>query len=319
MEVVHLSPGTEPLPRGCVATIGAFDGVHVGHRQVIAQVRELAAARAVPSAVVTFDRHPASVVRPSSAPKLLTDLDQKLELLAGTGVDVVMVVHFDEERSHESAEDFVLTVLVELLRVRAVIVGSDFHFGYQRSGNVALLARLGTEAGFEVVGVTLLDRGGSPGGLAVSSTRIRHLLVEGDVAEAAGLLGRLHEVRGVVGGGDRRGRELGFPTANLTVPAEILVPADGVYAGWYQRPDGSRWPAAVSLGRRPTFYEQSEPSLLEAYLLDFRGDLYGEAGRVSFVARLRGQLRFSSADELTVQMGQDVEATRDILASAGSL
>jgi riboflavin kinase / FMN adenylyltransferase len=299
------------LLEGCVATIGAFDGVHLGHRQVIAQVRRLAAERGVPSAVVTFDRHPASVVRPESASGLLTDLDQKLELLAETGVDVVVVVHFDQERSHESAEDFVATVLVDLLHVRAVIVGADFHFGYQRAGNVALLEKLGTlGAGFDVIGVELY---GAAGGEVVSSTRIRGLLRDGDVIGAAQLLGRFHEVRGVVGHGDQRGRELGFPTANVTMPADIVMPADGVFAGWYLRPDGIRHPAALSLGRRPTFYEEADLSLLEAFLLDFDGDLYEEPARVVFLARLRGQLRFTSVAELVSQMGLDVALTRQML------
>jgi riboflavin kinase / FMN adenylyltransferase len=314
MQVVRYPRDTAPLAEGCVATIGAFDGVHLGHRHVIAQVRELAAARGVPSAVVTFDRHPASVVRPESAPGLLTDLDQKLELLAETGVDVVVVVQFDQERSHESAEDFVATVLVDLLRVRAVIVGADFHFGYQRAGNVALLEKLGMlGAGFEVVGVELYAEQGTSGGEAISSTKIRALLREGDVVGAAQLLGRWHEVRGVVGHGDQRGRELGFPTANVTMPSEIVMPADGVYAGWYLRPDGTRHPAALSLGRRPTFYEEADLSLLEAFLLDFDGDLYEEAARVAFVAPLRGQMRFASVDELIAQMGRDVARTREIL------
>jgi riboflavin kinase / FMN adenylyltransferase len=323
MQVVRYPGDTAPLVEGSLATIGAFDGVHLGHRLVIAQVRRMAEERGVPSAVVTFDRHPASVVRPESAPGLLTDLDQKLDLLAETGVDYTVVVHFDEERSHESAEDFVATVLVGLLRVKVVIVGSDFHFGYQRSGNVALLEKLGAagvalpgggRAGFEVAGVDLYDEVGHAGSVAaVSSTRIRGLLRDGDVVGAAGLLGRFHEVRGVVGHGDRRGRELGFPTANVSVPAEIVMPADGVYAGWYVRPDGMRRPAAVSLGRRPTFYEEADLSLLEAYLLDFSGDLYHEAARVSFVAPVREQTRFASVEELKEQMARDVARCRDLL------
>lgn len=323
MEVVRPSADAEPLAGGCVATIGAFDGVHLGHRRVIAQVRRLAAERGVPSAVVTFDRHPASVVRPESAPGLLTDLDQKLDLLAETGVDYTVVVHFDQERAHESAEDFVATVLVGFLRVRAVIVGADFHFGYKRAGNVALLEKLGAAEppvsrggmGFEVIGVDLYDEVGRAGAQAVSSTRIRQLLREGDVAGAAALLGRYHQVRGVVERGDRRGGALGFPTANITVPSDIVVPADGVYAGWYFRPDGVRRPAAISVGARPTFYEQADLSLLEAYLIDFDGDLYNEEARVSFVARLRAQERFESAEELATQMGRDVDATRRILGA----
>jgi riboflavin kinase / FMN adenylyltransferase len=326
MEVVRPSTDAEPLSVGCVATIGAFDGVHLGHRHVIAKVRGLAAERQVPSAVVTFDRHPASVVRPESAPGLLTDLDQKLDLLAETGVDYTVVIHFDHDRAHESAEDFVGTVLVEFLHVHAVIVGADFHFGYRRTGNVALLEKLGSAEppasrggrGFEVIGVDLYDEAGRAGVEAVSSTRIRQLLREGNVDGASRLLGRFHAVRGVVRPGDHRGAELGFPTANVAVPADIVVPADGVYAGWYQRPDGLRRQAALSVGGRPSFHNDTDPSLLEAHLLDFDGDLYGEEAGVSFVARLRDQRRYDSVGELIEQMRLDVEATRRILANGGS-
>ncbi len=214
-------------------------------------------------------------------------------------------------RAEESAEDFVREVLVGCLDTRAVVVGHDFHFGYKRRGNVALLQDMGAEFGFDVTGLRLFGAG--PGGQPVSSTRIRELLAAGDVAEAAALLGRPHQVRGVVTEGDRRGRELGFPTANVALPAAIALPADGVYAGWYQRPDGARRPAALSLGRRPTFYDEADLSLLEAYLLDFEGDLYGEPARVEFVAHLRGQARFESVDDLIDQMDRDVAATREIL------
>lgn len=296
-------------PGGTVITIGAYDGVHAGHRAVISEVRRLAAERGCASAVVTFDRHPAMVVRPESAPRLLTDLDQKLELLAETGVDYVLVVHFDQARSQESAEDFVHEVLVDCLHARGVVVGSDFHFGHGRRGNVAMLAELGGPLGFDVLGLTLLQQDD----VAVSSTRIRGLLGDGDVAGAAALLGRPHEVRGVVARGDARGRELGFPTANVAVPDEILLPADGIYAGWYQRPDGSVHRAAISLGRRPTFYADAHASLLEAYLLDFDGDLYHEAARVRFVERLRGEERFDSVEALTAQIAADVDRTRSLL------
>jgi riboflavin kinase/FMN adenylyltransferase len=301
------------VPDGTVVTIGAYDGVHIGHRALIDEVRRLAATRGCATAVVTFDKHPAMVVRPESAPKLLTDLEQKLELLDTTSVDYTLVVHFDEERSRESAEDFVEEVLVGVLQARAVVVGHDFHFGHGRRGNVEMLTRLGGEHGFDVLGLTLFD---DPTGTApVSSTRIRTLLQEGRVAEAAELLGRPHEVRGVVQRGDGRGGpELGYPTANVGVPAEIQLPGDGIYAGWYERPDGAVHAAAISLGRRPTFYEHADESLLEAYLLDFAGDLYGEPAKVRFVARLRGEQRFDTVEALIAQMGADVEATRRALA-----
>ncbi len=313
MEVLY-HPGDCATGRACAVTIGAYDGVHTGHRLLIERVRRVAAEQGLAAAVVTFDRHPASVVRPESAPRLLTDLEQRLELLEDTGVDYVLVVRFDRDRADESAEDFVREVLVGCLDTRAVVVGHDFHFGYRRRGNVAFLQDMGAEFGFDVTGVRLFGTG--PGGQPVSSTRIRELLAAGAVSEAATLLGRPHQVRGTVTEGDRRGRELGFPTANVALPAQIAVPADGVYAGWYLRPDGAHRPAALSLGRRPTFYEEADLSLLEAYLLDFDGDLYGEPARVEFVAHLRGQVRFNSVDELIEQMTRDVANTREILGVA---
>jgi riboflavin kinase/FMN adenylyltransferase len=310
MEILH-HPGDCATTRPCAVTIGAYDGVHIGHRLVVERVRRVAAEQNLASAVVTFDQHPAAVVRPESAPRLLTDLDQKLELLAGTGVDYVLVVSFDRARSEESAEDFVREVLVGCLDTRAVVVGHDFHFGYKRQGTVALLQRMGAEFGFDVTGLRLFP--GGPSGLPVSSTRIRELLAAGAVDEAATLLGRPHQVRGVVTRGDQRGRGLGFPTANVAVPDMIAMPADGVYAGWYLRPDGVRLPAAVSLGQRPTFYQDAALALLEAYVLDFDADLYGEAARVEFVAHLRGQSRFGAVSELIAQMERDVAATRSVL------
>jgi riboflavin kinase/FMN adenylyltransferase len=314
MEVLY-QPGDWRRPKGgCVVTIGAYDGVHSGHRQLIDRVRAMAADLDATSAVVTFDQHPALVVRPESAPPLLTDLDQKLELLGGTGIDLTLVVHFDDSRSEESPEDFVREVLVDCLGARAVMVGHDFHFGYKRQGDVPLLQRMGAEFGFDVTGVSLFPDG--PGGQPVSSTRIRSLLAQGAVGEAASLLGRPHQVRGIVAHGDERGRVLGFPTANVAVPTWVAMPPDGVYAGWYLRPDGVRRPAALSLGRRPTFYEDADLSLLEAYLLDFDGDLYEEAARVEFVAHLRNQARFESVHALVDQMSRDVATTRQVLGVA---
>jgi riboflavin kinase/FMN adenylyltransferase len=309
MEVIRDLAACPRPERGAVVTIGAYDGVHLGHRALIAEVRDRAAHLGCASAVVTFDRHPAVVVRPESAPKLLTDLDQKLELLGETGVDYVSVVTFDQARSHESAEDFVHEVLVGCMNAKAIVVGHDFHFGHGRRGNVAVLQEMGGALGFDVLGIRLAGDEAA----AYSSTRIRGLLNEGDVAAAAGLLGRLHEVRGTVTRGDARGRDLGFPTANVHVPGEILLPADGIYAGWYRRPDGTRHMAALSVGRRPTFYDHADASLLEAYLLDFDGDLYDEAAAVQFVARLRDEERFDSVEALVVRIEGDVAATRKAL------
>jgi riboflavin kinase/FMN adenylyltransferase len=297
-------------------TIGAYDGLHLGHRAVIAEVRREADARGLASAVVTFDRHPASVVRPETAPKLLCDLEQKLELLDSTGIDLVVVIRFDEQRAAETAEEFVQAVLVDCLRARTVIVGADFHFGKGRGGNVALLNQLGSELGFDVHGMALVGADGRPTAdeHRVSSTAIRRALAAGDVVHAATMLGRPHEVRGIVRTGDQRGRELGFPTANVAVPGSILLPADGIYAGWFRRVDGDELPAAISLGRRPTFYETADASLLEAHVLDFSGDLYDERVAVRFVERLRGEERFDSVDALIEQMERDCDEARRILA-----
>ncbi|MGK2930134.1 MAG: bifunctional riboflavin kinase/FAD synthetase [Acidimicrobiales bacterium] len=316
MQIVRDTTACPDLGPGAAVTIGAYDGLHLGHRAVIERVKGIATERRLSSAVVTFDRHPASVVRPESAPKLLCDLDQKLELLESTGVDLTVVIHFDEARASETADDFVETVLVGCLQARAIVVGEDFHFGKNRSGNVKLLRDLGPEAGFDVLGMELVDTSGAPAGPddRVSSTAIRLALVAGDLDAATAMLGRHHEVRGIVAHGDARGRDLGFPTANVSVPGSILLPSDGIYAGWFRRADGSVHPTAISLGRRPTFYETADASLLEAHLLDFEGDLYDEAVAVQFVQRLRGEAKFDSVDELIVQMAADCDDARAALA-----
>lgn len=300
------------MAQGSVVTIGAFDGVHLGHRSLIERVRRTADEMGAASAVVTFDQHPASVVRPASAPKLLTDLGQKLGLLAATGVDVTLVLHFDEHRATETAEEFVEEVLVRCLAARQVIVGHDFHFGHGRRGDVPLLQRVGARFGFDVTGARLLSDGAAP----ISSTRVRELVGAGEVGAAARLLGRWHRLGGLVAHGDKRGRELGFPTANLAVPHNMQLCADGVYAGWYLRPDGTRHQTAVSVGRQPTFYRQRAFSLVEAHLLDFQGDLYDELGTVELVERLRGQEKFGSVEGLVDQMTADVAQTRRALSSA---
>lgn len=321
MQILRDQASCPRPPAGTVVTIGAYDGVHRGHEAVIARVRQLASERGMASAVVTFDRHPASVVRPESAPLLLTDLDHKLELLEATGVDYALVIHFDEVRSKEPAPDFVRDELVGCLNAKVIVVGEDFHFGHQRQGNVALLETLGRELGFDVAPLALVGADGETAADVterVSSTAIRRLLADGHLDRANELLGRPHEVRGVVGPGDARARELGFPTANVNVPDDVCLPRDGIYAGWYRRVDadavtGERLPCAISLGRRPTFYDDQPYSLLEAHLLDFAGDLYGEIARVEFTAHLRDELRFDSVDDLIVQMGLDCDEARRLL------
>jgi riboflavin kinase/FMN adenylyltransferase len=304
----------EPSNEARAVTIGAFDGVHRGHQAVLRLVRELASARGLRAAVVTFDRHPAEIVRPEAAPRLLTSLDQKLELLEATGaVDDCLVISFDEARSKETADEFVEELLVGVLRARLVVVGADFHFGYRRRGDVPLLQHMGADLGFEVLGLGLVA---SPDGtvaadsaLPYSSTRARILLDAGDVAGAAEILGRPHEVRGVVEHGDQRGRELGFPTANFVPDDRLAIPGHGVYAAFA---DGV--PAAANVGVRPTF-ETGRGVLIETYLIDREEDLYGKTLRVAFVERLRGEKRFPSVDDLVDQMRQDVEDAKRVCAS----
>lgn len=315
MKVWRDPAAVEASAGGRAVAIGAFDGVHLGHRAVVRLVRDLARARGLAATVLTFDRHPAEVVRPQSAPCLLTTLDQKIELLAATGdVEECLVLPFDEARSKETAEDFVTDVLAATLRSRVVVVGADFHFGHRRHGDVPLLQRMGAEMGFEAIGLGLVASAdgavATDGAQPYSSTRVRTALAAGDVVTAAEILGRPHEVRGTVRHGDKRGRALGFPTANVGVPERGCLPADGVYGGTFVAADGTEHRAAISLGRRPTFYAESGLLLLEAYLLDFDGDLYDQAVKVRFGHRIRGQERFAAVDDLVAQMRRDVDEVR---------
>ena len=311
--VTNLSKSPWP-GRRAVVTIGAYDGVHRGHQSVIAAVRAKAAAAGAISAVVTFDKHPASVVRPESAPLLLTDLDQKLELLEATGVDAVVVVPFDREQAAEEPRGFVQRVLVDCLSVSHVAVGEDFHFGRNRAGDVAMLREEGARHDFTVGPIDLLQRDDGVDE-PVSSTAIRRALKGGDVALASRMLGRWFEARGPVVDGDHRGRTIGFATANVQVPGFICLPADGVYAGIYIRPDGSRWACAVNLGRRPTFYEHSDTSLLEAHLIDASVNLYGEPARVQFTHFLRSERKFNGPDALIAQVKLDIDHARELVSS----
>lgn len=294
------------LEQGTVVTVGEYDGVHRGHRTVISEMHRLAAERGCETAVVTFDRHPATVVRPESAPLLLCDLDHKLELLAETGVDYTLVVTFDKAQAAVPAEKFARDVLVDCLGARAVVVGADFHFGSRRKGNIDTLRAVGLESGYEVEALPLVRQMTGDGEI-ISSTSIRTALADGDVERAHRLLGRPFEARGTVATGDRRGRTIGFPTANIPTAADLQLPADGVYAAWYHRPDGAQHPAAVNVGRRPTFYDFADRSLVEAHLIGFRGDLYGESAAVRFVRRLRPERKFDGIDELAQQLRRDVD------------
>jgi riboflavin kinase/FMN adenylyltransferase len=298
-----------------VVTIGAYDGMHLGHQAVIDHVRRLATERNCRSALITFDKHPATVVRPESAPKLLTDREQRVELLSNTGLDAVVMIEFNEAQAAESPESFIQRVLIDSLSVSAVVIGEDFHFGRGRGGNVDLLAKFGVDHDFDVEPLELLGREDGVDE-PVSSTAIRRALAGGDITRANEMLGRPFEARGAVVQGDQRGRLLGFPTANVEVSNRICLPADGVYAGVYERPNGEVHDCAINLGRRPTFYEHAETSLLEAHLLDFDGDLYGEPAKVRFVHFLRSERKFDGIDALIEQLRSDVESTRTMLIDA---
>ena len=311
MEIRHLREGHSD-GTAVVATLGTFDGVHVGHQAVLGRTVMEARRRAVPSAVVTFAGHPAEVLRPESAPLLLTDLDQRLDLIAACGLDTAYLVDFDEEVAGWSAEKFMEDVLVGQLGAVALVVGPDAHFGNRREGNLEFLRAAGPGLGLEVV---LVDEAREmPLTLeSISSTAIRRALRGGDVAQAARMLGRLYAVSGEVIMGDQRGRTIGFPTANISLSKDRAWPSDGVYAGWFERADGSSHPCAVNIGRRPTFHLHAECSLLEAHLIDFDADLYGESCTVSFVDFLRSERRFDGVESLVAQLKDDIVETRRVL------
>jgi len=304
--------GLEAIPAGWPASavsIGKFDGVHLGHRTVIDGLKSIAREHGLQSVVVTFDRHPLALLAPAICPPTLVSTEQKIELLADTGVDATLVLEFNEALSSLPPEEFIRSILVKALHVRQVLVGRDFRFGAKGAGDVALLQRLGREFGFEV---RLIDDVTHENERRVSSSWIRELMLAGDPRAAARLLGRLPAVRGVVVTGARRGRELGFPTANLSPESEGLIPADGVYAGWLTDA-GFRYPAAISVGNNPTFAGVAQQQV-EAYVLDRDIDLYGHVVEVSFEERIRGMVAFTGIDPLIVQIRDDVEQVRRILA-----
>jgi riboflavin kinase/FMN adenylyltransferase len=303
--------GYDAAPGGwgrAVVTIGVFDGVHRGHQEIIGHAVKRARELGVQSVVVTFDPHPSEVVRPGSHPPVLTEPARKAELVEQLGVDVLCVLPFTLEFSRLAAEAFVHDVLVANLHAALVVVGENFRFGHRAAGDIALLQRLGRTFGFGVEAAPLLTDDST----IFSSTYIRSCVDAGDVTAAARALGRPHRVEGVVVRGDRRGRELGFPTANLLTSAYAAVPADGVYAAWLVRGRGERLPAAVSIGTNPTF--SGRERRVEAHVLDFDGDLYGERLALDFVVRLREQRAYSGVEPLVAQIREDVVQTREILA-----
>ena len=284
---------------GRKVAVGTFDGVHLGHRQVIAGA----------DTVLTFEPHPVSVVAPQHTPKLLTTLERKAELVASLGVQEMVVIPFDAAFAARTAGEFVEEVLVGALDARQVSIGENFRFGNRAKGDPELLAADGR---FETVVHPLLEVDGE----IVSSSHIRGLLGAGEVGEANRLLGSVFQLGGVVAHGDERGRTLGFPTANLVPAEELACPGHGVYACIAEEANGQEHAAAVSIGVRPTF-QTGRGELIEAFLLDFQGDLYDTALTLRFLERLRGERRFESAEALVEQMHADVAQTRGIAAAAG--
>jgi len=315
---VHVWNGLSEVPTDLgrsVVTLGNFDGVHRGHRAVLGQLVEQATSRAATSVAVTFDPHPLAVLFPERAPTPLTSMEQRLSLLAGSGLDAVLVMEFTLEFARLTPEEFVERVFVDGLHACAVIVGEDTRFGWKNSGNVDTLRELGATHNFDVV--VLADLGN---GQRWSSTMARVQLADGDVEGAAVVLGRPHSVSGTVVHGDHRGRELGFPTANLGPVVEGLVPADGVYAGWLVRldlPDDAVdrvLPCAVSIGTNPTF--DGHERRVEGYVLDRTDlDLYGERISYELVRRLRPTLKYEGIEPLVRQMNLDVAQCREILST----
>jgi riboflavin kinase / FMN adenylyltransferase len=301
-----------------VVTLGNFDGVHAGHRAVLSRVVERARELGATAVAITFDPHPAQVLFPDRAPELITGLHQRLELMASVGLDATVVMEFTRELSQWTPQEFVVRALVQTLHVRSVVVGEDTRFGHRNSGDVQTLRELGEVHGFDVEVVR--DLAPQASGPRWSSSWVREALEQGDVARAAEALGRPHRITGIVVHGDHRGRELGYPTANLDPGAEGMVPADGVYAGWMLRPGAPAavgaadrlLPAAVSIGTNPTF--DGTQRRVEAYVLDRTDlELYGERVSLELVERLRPTLRFDSVEALVAQMRQDVESTRQLL------
>lgn len=295
-------------------TIGKFDGVHIGHHRMIDQLLAEAREDSLVPTVLTFDRNPLSVVAPAACPPSLVSNDQKLELLERLGVAATVMLTFDRAFSEQTAECFIERVLVQALRARIVSAGPDFRFGHGGKGNIALLEEVGRRDGFEVGHFPLVEQDGR----RVSSTWVRELLGEGRVREAGKLLGRRPSVRGTVVRGAQRGRTLGFPTANLALEPEGLVPADAVYAAW-ATVSGERYPAAVSIGNNPTF-EGVPARQVEAHLLtpDFGPldiDLYGRTVELDFVDHIRGMKKFDGVDALIARITTDIEDARRILVA----
>ena len=302
--------GLEQVPGSwgrCVVTIGVFDGVHFGHQRIIRRAVERARELDVPAVVMTFDPHPSEVIRPGTHPAVLTSQRHRADLVERLGADVVLVVPFSSEFAKQSPAEFVHEVLVDRLHVKAVVVGRNFRYGHKVAGDIESLTADGRRFGFTVEAVELEGTADT----TWSSTYVRSCVGAGDIAAANAALGREHRVEGVVVRGDQRGREIGYPTANLEPAPYSAVPADGIYAGRLLRRDGTEHVAALSIGTNPTF--AGTERRVEAYVLDFDGDLYGEHVALTFTARLRDTIRYDALQPLLDQMAVDVARTREVV------
>jgi riboflavin kinase/FMN adenylyltransferase len=317
MTVFHRNETKEPLPghlRGGVVAIGNFDGVHRGHQSVLQRALDIAAERGMPALLLTFEPHPRTVFRPDQPVFRITPAPLKARILEGMGFAAVIEYPFNRQFSQMSAADFVQQVLVEWLHAGHVVTGFDFHFGNAREGGPAFLIASGQKHGF---GVTLVDAFRDEAAEVISSSRIRALLSEGAVTEAAGLLGYRYSVEAEVIGGKQLGRTLGFPTANMQLPPEVAL-RTGIYAVRFRRADGTLYDGVASFGRRPTVDSNGAP-LLETFVFDFAGDLYGEICSVTFFEHLRDELKFDGLEALVVQMKRDAEEARALLAGVRPL
>jgi riboflavin kinase/FMN adenylyltransferase len=308
MQVYHDAYHAGDLPRGGIAAIGTFDGVHRGQRAVLERVAARAAETGLTPMVVTFEPHPLAVLRPAEAPPRLTSAAHKEELLAAAGIEALLVVSFTPEFSRTPARTFVRDFLHGRLGLEEIYVGAGFVFGHRREGDLALLGRLGAELGFAALEVEQVTWRGE----RISSTRVRRAIAEGRVEEAAAMLGRPHSVRGIIARGDRMGQRLGWPTANLEPEGE-LVPHDGVYATRSRFAEGE-FDSVTNIGTRPTVYENYR-RVVESHILGFAGDAYGRAVELFFYKRLREERIFPTVMDLSAQIGRDVEATREFFAA----
>ena len=301
-ELAQVSPG-----RDSVVTVGVFDGVHLGHQHLISSSVEEARRSDRLSIVATFRNHPRSVLTTGFTPRYITGPEERVRLIAEAGADLVVPVTFDREMSELSARDF-LDLLMRRLRMKTLVVGPDFALGREREGDVERLRSLSLEMGFSLLVIDLLEAGGQP----IRSTVVRQAIAEGKVSRLRSLLGRRFTLDGRIGRGAGRGKELGFPTANLEMAPDRAMPADGIYAAWALF-GGQRHMSATSIGTRPTFEETDRT--IEAFLLDFDGDLYGHDLRLEFVRRLRDEIRYDSVDALKEQIAKDIEETKAALTA----